>query len=135
MSFMPWSSDLEVGIGLIDDQHRWLIDRTNALHASVQEAEPDHQQIAELLEGLMDYTTNHFIAEEELFQRLGYPDAAAHKAEHDRFTAQIMDLLHRHEAGNVSGAETLELLMGWLLNHILKVDRAYVDFFKEQGVH
>ena len=135
MSFMPWNSELEVGIGLIDDQHRWLIDRTNELHAHMQGDEPDHEEIARLLDGLMDYTTNHFIAEEELFQRLDYPEAAPHKAEHDRFTAQIMDLLHRHEAGNVSGAETLELLMHWLLHHIVKVDRAYVEFFKEQGVH
>ena len=101
----------------------------------MQVAEPDHAEIARLLDGLMDYTTSHFIAEEELFQRLAYPQAAAHKAEHDHFTAQIMDLLQRHEQGQVSGGEALELLMSWLLNHIVKVDRAYVDFFQSQGVH
>ena len=135
MPFMPWNQELEVGIGLIDEQHRWLVDRTNELHEHMQVSEPDHEEIARLLDGLMDYTTNHFIAEEELFQRLDYPEAAAHKSEHDHFIAQIMELLQRHELGNVSGSEALEFLMHWLLNHIVKVDRAYVDFFKAQGVH
>lgn len=135
MPFMPWNTELEVGIGLIDEQHRWLVDCTNELYEHMQVAEPDHAEIARLLDGLMDYTTSHFIAEEEMFQRLNYPQAAAHKAEHDHFTAQIMSLLQRHEGGNVSGGEALELLMSWLLNHIVKVDRAYVDFFKAQGVH
>lgn len=135
MTFMPWSSELEVGIELIDEQHRWLVDKTNQLYDRLADAEPKGDEIGEVLEGLMDYTMNHFIAEEEIFHRLGYPETEAHKAQHDKFTAQIMDLLQRHDSGERSGSETLDLLAGWLVHHILKVDKAYVEFFRRNGVH
>ena len=32
MTFMPWTQALEVGIAEIDEQHRWLVEQTNALH-------------------------------------------------------------------------------------------------------
>lgn len=135
MTFMPWSSELEVGIELIDEQHRWLVDKTNQLYDRLASAEPDSGEVGEVLEGLMDYTMNHFIAEEEIFHRLGYPETEAHKAQHDKFTAQIMDLLQRHDSGERSGGETLDLLADWLVHHILKVDKAYVEFFRSNGVH
>lgn len=134
MTFMPWSSELEVGIELIDEQHRWLVDKTNQLYDRLAAAEADHDEIGEVLEGLMDYTMNHFIVEEDIFQRLGYPETEGHKAQHDKFTAQIMDLLQRHDSGERSGSETLDLLAGWLTHHILKVDKAYVEFFRSNGV-
>ena len=134
MTFMPWNEEFAVGIQEIDEQHHWLLDRTNELYDCLAESEPDHQQIADLLEGLVDYTMNHFIVEEELFQRFGYPEAVSHKALHDAFSARIMELLHRHEAGDVSGVETLDVLVNWLLNHIVKVDREYVGFLQQHGI-
>ena len=110
-----------------------MVDLTNKLHDAFQ-AGADHGTIREILEGLMDYTMNHFIVEEELFDRLGYPESAAHKKYHNRFTEQVMSLLDRHEAGEVVGAEALELLKDWLTHHILKVDKAYVEHFRAHGV-
>ena len=135
MTFMPWSSELEVGIEQIDEQHRWLVNQTNQLYDSLASDKAGGTEVGAVLEGLMDYTVNHFIVEEELFQRLGYPESSAHKAQHDQFIAQVMDLLQRHEAGEVSGNETLSLLADWLAHHILKVDKAYVSFFHQHGVH
>ncbi len=53
--------------------------------------------VSEILEGLVDYTYNHFIMEEELFERLRYPETAAHKARHNVFTGKISGLLLKHE--------------------------------------
>lgn len=134
MSFMPWNDEFVIGIERIDEQHRWLVDLTNALHDRLNGPDGEGQPIGELLEQLVEYTMNHFIVEEVLFQRLGYPDEEAHKAEHDRFNRQIIDLLYRHEDGEVVSVEALELLKAWLIHHILKVDKAYVGFFREKGV-
>ena len=109
------------------------MDTTNELHDAI-EAGATNQQIGDILEALMDYTMNHFIVEEDLFNRLGYPETEAHKAEHNKFTGQIMDLLDRHESGESAGDETLTLLKEWLTHHILKVDKAYVEHFKAHGV-
>lgn len=134
MSFMPWTGALEMGIASIDTQHRWLVDATNRLHGEITSATPDRALLGEILEGLVDYTMNHFVVEEELFQRFGYPATVDHKAEHDAFTASAMNLLTQFESGESVGPPVLEFLKEWLLHHILKVDRAYVSFLKAAGV-
>ena len=134
MSFMPWSDAFELGVTTIDDQHRWLVDATNRLHDELHQATPDRATLGKLLEGLVDYTMNHFVLEEDLFLRFGYEDTAAHKAEHDTFTAGIMQLLLRFEAGDNIGQETLDLLKHWLSHHILVVDKAYVPYLKQHNI-
>lgn len=134
MAFMVWSSELELGLELIDTQHHWLVDTTNALYDELSKGEPEAAMVGQLLEGLVDYTMNHFIAEEDLFQRYGYPESEAHHAEHNTFTAHAYDLLARHEKGEKVGIEVLDFLKSWLINHILKSDRAYAPFLLEKGV-
>ena len=134
MTFFPWTDELVVGFDQIDEQHRWLVDMTNKLHDELAKPNPDRAAVGEILEGLMDYTMNHFIVEEDLFQRHGYPETLAHKAEHDRFTSGIMELLDRFEEGADINDDALNLLKDWLTHHILTVDKGYAPFFKEKGI-
>lgn len=126
MTFMPWTQALSVGMPVIDEQHHWLVDTMNRLHTELASHEPDRAELSRVLEGLMDYTVNHFVAEEVLFQRHAYPHAAAHKALHDQFTRRVMHLLTEHESGKSLGGEVVELLKEWLVQHIMGADRAYV---------
>jgi len=132
--FMPWTDELLTGISEVDTQHKWLVDATNRLHDELSKPAADGAAVGEILEGLVDYTYNHFIMEEELFERLGYPETAAHKAQHNVFTGKISDLLMRHESGEIASGEALELLKNWLIHHIMQTDKAYVAFFREKGV-
>jgi hemerythrin len=132
--FMPWNDDLLTGIAEVDSQHKWLVDATNRLHDELSKPQPDGGTVGEILEGLVDYTYNHFIMEEELFERLGYPGTAAHKAQHDVFTGKISSLLIRHESGEIASGDALELLKNWLIEHIMKTDKAYVPFLQSKGV-
>lgn len=134
MTFMPWTEALQLGIDTIDQQHRWLVDATNRLHDEISKPEPDRFVLGDILEGLVDYTMNHFVLEEDIFLRLGYPETPAHKAEHDAFTANAMNLLLQFEDGESVGTSVLEALKEWLQHHILKVDRAYVPFLKSAGI-
>jgi hemerythrin len=134
MTFMPWRDDLSVGLESIDEQHRWLLEATNRLHDEMSQEVRHREVIIEVIEGLIDYTVNHFIMEEELFYRHSYPDADAHKALHDQFTKTLLDILSHYEEGKEIGAEVLELLKNWLVQHIMVVDKAYVPFLAEKGV-
>lgn len=134
MTFMSWNEAYSVGLDDVDEQHRWLFDATNRLHDEVSKAVRSRAVIGGILEGLMDYTVNHFIMEEELFQRYSYPDAQAHKALHDKFTAAIMGMVTNFENGANIENEMLEMLKHWLVQHIMQTDTAYVPFFQEQGV-
>src|SRR5574344_1743331 len=130
MTFMPWSSALMLGIPYIDAHHQTLVGLINTLHDEVDNPIPDRAVIGQVLEGLVDYTHNHFIEEEVLFQRHGYPQTQEHIAEHAQFTAQAMNWLLRFEAGEEVDVEAMEFLKNWLLHHILEEDRAYVPFFQ-----
>lgn len=133
MTFMLWSDDFSVGLDEVDEQHQWLFSATNRLHNEMNKPAPSRAVIGEILEGLMTYTVNHFIMEEELFERYGYPQARAHKALHDQFTAAILTMLTSFEKGKPIENELLETLKDWLVEHILKTDTAYVPFLKEKG--
>jgi hemerythrin len=132
MAFMPWSESFKTGLTRIDEQHRWLVDATNRLHDEITQSTPDRTMVTEVLEGLVDYAMNHFILEEELFQRYGYPQTMAHRAEHDAFSREATELLMRHEGGADVQLDTLDFLKEWLKHHILVVDMAYVPFLKER---
>ena len=134
MTFMPWRDDLSVGLESIDEQHRWLLEATNRLHDEMSQEVRHREVIIEVIEGLIDYTVNHFIMEEELFQRYNYPEATEQKALQDRFTATVMDVLTRFEAGEDVGTEALEFLKQWLIGHIMVADQAYAPFLAERGV-
>lgn len=133
MAFMPWTKELELGLAEIDRQHHWLVDQTNALHDELSGPAPSRDKVGQILEGLVDYTHNHFIVEEVLFQQFAYPETPAHKAEHDGFTGKAMDLLMRFEDGEEVTMEALDFLKEWLVHHICRVDRAYVPFLKSKG--
>ena len=111
-------------------KHQKHSDQTNRLYDEISRETPDRDTIQEILEGLVDYTYNHFIVEEELFQRFGYPDAQAHKEEHDGFTKLAAEVLQRHEEGGDVSQEVMDFLKEWLKHHILQVDMAYVPFLK-----
>ena len=128
MTFMPWTPDLALGVEEIDSQHQELVRLTNALHDEISSASPHRETIHGILEGLVDYTHNHFIVEEVLFQQHDYPETPAH---HNRFTEKAMDLLLRFEDGEEVSTEALDFLKDWLVHHICRVDRAYLSFFQE----
>ena len=134
MTLMPWSDQLVLGISKIDEQHRWLVDRINALHDELGKATPDRKVIGDIFESLVDYTMNHFLVEEDLFKRHGYPQTDAHLGEHNAFTGKIVKLLDQFHGSNADvSAETMTLLKNWLTHHILEVDKAYVPFLKSKG--
>ena len=133
MTFMPWTSALELGIDEIDQQHQRLVDLTNQLHDELSHDLPRREAIGDVLEGLVDYTHNHFIVEEVVFQQHDYPDTPAHKAQHDSFTGKAMDLLMRFEDGEEVTFEALDFLKEWLVHHICEVDRSYLPFLRAQN--
>lgn len=134
MIFMPWQNEFSVGIDLIDEQHRWLVDVTNTLHQEMNSATLNRPLVGDILDGLMSYTVNHFIVEEELFERHAYPDRVAHKAMHDHLTKVVMGILTDFEREMEVQEAVLELLKNWLTHHILKEDHAYIPFFKQVGI-
>ncbi|HUW64806.1 MAG TPA: bacteriohemerythrin [Spirochaetia bacterium] len=88
---IQWQESLATGIREIDDQHKELFHRVNALLDACSEGR-GKGQIPTLLEFLADYVVTHFSTEENYIALHSYPDAASHKALHAEFTKSVAAL-------------------------------------------
>jgi hemerythrin-like metal-binding protein len=134
MPLITWGPKLEIGIGIIDSQHRRLVDLINQLDEAIT-AGRGSDVVAETLKGLIDYTHTHFRTEQELLKEHNYEDYALHCREHRIFTDQIEIYRDRLDAGSLRiSSDVMGYMRGWLLTHIGSSDRAYLRTLKDAGV-
>jgi hemerythrin len=122
---MQWDPRLSVGVPLIDQQHQELIEALNRLLAAMA-ASKGAQEVRGLLDFLGEYVVTHFSAEEQLMARHRYPEAAAHRGEHEAFVAEFK-ALHAEfvRAGPTTGL-VIKLngrVCNWLRDHIAGADK------------
>lgn len=129
MAQLTWSSDLDTGITVIDNQHKRIVEYINQLNHAIESA--DREEIAEVLEELVDYTLSHFAFEEELMQKAEYPFTNAHKKVHKLFVKRVADFQQRFELGEDIGRQLHTVLKTWLLNHIRHDDADYAEPVKK----
>ena len=135
MAIITWNDEFSVGIQLIDDQHKRLIEIINELHDAMGKGEGAKAQ-AHILAELVDYTAAHFKEEEKLFDLYDYPEKFAHKAVHDKLTQQVIDFQKDYENGKtIISLVLMNFLKNWLMDHILNVDKRYTEFLNDKGVH
>ena len=134
MTIIEWNDYLSVGIGIFDDQHKRLIEIINKLYEAIKSGKnPETQE--EIFDDLILYTITHFTEEEKYFAQFNYPDAPAHKAEHDAFCRVIKDYTRNYYKGiHLKYTELLEYLVDWLLHHIAGSDKKYREFFESKGL-
>ena len=134
MPLITWGPKLEIGIGIIDSQHKRLVDLINQLDEAMKE-ERAAEAMGETLKGLIDYTHTHFRTEQELLKEHNYEDYALHCREHRIFTDQIEIYRDRLDAGSLRiSSDVMGYMRGWLLTHIGSSDRAYIKTLKDAGV-
>ena len=126
---VAWVSDLDTGIGVIDDQHKRLLDYINQLAGDL-----DRASVGRLLADLIDYTISHFAFEEGLQIEAGYKHVMAHKAVHAKFIEHVTTFVERHNRGEDVVEDLYMMLSTWLINHIKRDDMAYVNEVKANMV-
>jgi hemerythrin len=134
MSFMTWNENLSVGVRVLDDQHTVLIETLNDLHAAMMKGQA--RAIAgKLLHSLVEYTRDHFVAEEQMMAATKYPGLAEHRIQHESLGKQVEEFVGRYERGDITiSVHLLNFLSEWLTNHIQGDDRKYGPWLNEHGV-
>jgi hemerythrin len=130
---VSWSNTYSLGVKLIDDQHKGLIDFVNDLfnHASGNEKR-ERAYFAEVIQQAVQYIKEHFQAEEKLMIGTKFPGYAEHKKVHDEFTLTVVKAVKDFEAGKRLVLEKFALfLRDWILTHIAIMDRQYADYFRK----
>jgi len=132
---VEWQEYLSVGVAEIDEQHKLLFAKFNALLAACKQ-EKGGEEVTRLFSFLDAYVVTHFADEERLMKQLGFPDCQKHREQHQAFTSQLALLKERlRSEGPVQSLVTSMSLFinGWLIEHISRMDRAMGRFVKEKA--
>ena len=135
MALIEWNPAFSVKVKKFDDQHKKLIDLINQLHEAMKEGK-GNTVLGIILQSLTDYTVIHFGDEIKMMQANGYPEIARHKAEHDKFVLQVLDLHQKFQSdsGSLLSFKTLIVLTDWLIEHIQGEDKKYSPFLNAKGI-
>jgi hemerythrin len=134
MALVNWSTDYSVGVNSIDKQHQILFDMLNNLHDAMKTGKGS-KLAPTILKNLVQYTREHFANEEKLMSQAAYADFAGHKAEHDKLTGEVLQIVQDSEAGKlVLSMKLQDFLRNWLQAHILGSDKKYTASLQAAGV-
>ena len=127
-----WKPEYSVQIPEIDAQHKRLFGLASELHEAMAQGQ-GKTVLEQSLAQLVDYTKVHFAAEEQFMAKYRYPELAAHKAQHDQLTAQVIELQREFSAGNTMLTVSLmTFLKNWLEQHIARSDQQYSVYIRGQ---
>lgn len=128
MEKIKWSEDYEIGIPVIDNQHRRIVVYINLL------CDADNSDIKgvneDVIYNLIDYTNSHFAFEEALMEEAGYDALSIHQQTHRAFSEKIQSLKEKLNDERQTAQQLVALLTDWLLDHIQHDDSSYAALVK-----
>lgn len=130
MQRIEWSEEFEIGIHVIDEQHKRIVDYINALVDMGDNAETE--EVARLIDSLVDYTHSHFAFEESLMEEAEYEFLSVHKGTHEAFGRRIKDLYAQFKDGKEVTRALGQLLQAWLTDHIRSDDQSYGPLVRQK---
>lgn len=135
VSKITWCKDFCVGVRVMDEHHERLVSMVNELFKAYMDGR-EKPLLCGIISALSAYTDYHFSAEERLMAEHGYPQSAAHKAEHREFVGKSIDFLLAYSDDKVESLtpEMLDYLEDWLLNHIRGTDAELGAYLRARGV-
>jgi hemerythrin len=129
---MRWDPGLATGIPEIDEQHRQVFGQLEAIYDAIRRG-ASRDELGRTLEFLRGHVARHFTAEEALMTTVGYPEIAAHRAEHEAFARDLRVLERDHQRAGASPGLVLRVsgqLATWLRDHVSGRDRALAEFIR-----
>jgi hemerythrin-like metal-binding protein len=127
---IDWNDILSVGITAMDDEHKELFRRINALLVALLGPE-NHADTKKLITAIREYTVFHFNDEQKLMRDNRYPRYDEHKKLHDAFVAEFIEIERILLEEGLTATIMIRLqdkIVTWLLEHIARVDKDYGEF-------
>lgn len=131
---LEWDASFATGVTKYDEQHKVLFNMVNDLADAMQQKK-SKEAVGRVLNGLADYTINHFADEERNFAQTHYPEEREHKALHKKLLDQVTALIGKFNAGEpLIAQDVINFLQDWLINHIKGVDKRYGPHLNKSGI-
>jgi len=129
-----WKPQYSVHMSSIDGQHQNLFRLAEELYAAMS-AGQGKESLSGVLSRLVQYCSVHFAHEERLMLVHGYPDLAAHQAQHAALIKKVLKFQSDFDAGHVAmTVHLLQFLKDWLQEHIAVSDQKYAPYLIAKAV-
>lgn len=126
-----WKEQYNIGVPIIDKEHKKLLHILNKLFDFGQKEEKSHFACQEAQKYFKDHAIQHFADEEAYMASIGYPGLEAHKRIHRDFRGRMLPALEKElEQTGYCGTSIhhfLGVCAGWLIGHTLMEDRMIVS--------
>jgi hemerythrin len=123
MLYIVWNEENNLGIPIIDEQHRGIVATINSFHYLIQQGR-GRDALQPTLSILEQYTRIHFRTEEALMEQAGFPGFADHVALHEDLKKRT-EAIARETTSDQEPEIALAFLKDWWLGHINSEDRQY----------
>lgn len=120
-----WTKNLEVGVDLIDQQHKKWFEKADQLFEAGKSGK-SKEYIVKMFDFLDEYTRTHFKDEERYMQSINYPELSAQKQMHEGFIKKLKELRSEYEKDGVNLTVILnsnQFILDWLTKHISQADK------------
>lgn len=121
MSEISWSNVLDIGLPVVDEQHKELIALSNGLIQAMVNG-MGNDVLEDIFKELRDYTQKHFSEEEKYMEEINYPGLAGQKAAHAQLIADVDEFHILLESKSVTPNQALDFINDWIIKHIMEMD-------------
>ena len=133
-STLAWNDDLALGVPVMDDDHKRILELVQALFNVLLNRASESLVNDAVLE-LVNHTCAHFEREERAMVENHYPEYAQHKAEHTKLTEEISKIiaLVKQENSPTISEPLLNFMAEWVVLHTKGADRKFARYLKATG--
>lgn len=127
-----WTKNLEVGVDLIDQQHKKWFEKADQLFEAGKSGK-SKEYIVKMFDFLDEYTRTHFKDEELYMQSINYPELSSQKQMHEGFIKKLKELRSEYEKDGVNLTVILssnQFILDWLTKHISQADKKIGQYAK-----
>ncbi|WP_310600639.1 bacteriohemerythrin [Desulfobulbus sp.] len=130
--YIIWSEENNLGIPIVDEQHRAIISTINTLHYFMRNKNGT-MITSSTVTILNEYTKFHFITEEGIIKNWKYPEAESHIKLHNELYIKTIDMTSKLRIHN-DNSELLQFLKNWWIRHICIEDKKYASFILRRSL-
>ena len=123
--FIVWRPEYDLGIHIIDDQHRGIVSIINSLHYAIQNKYGE-SIFAPVIIMIHEYTRIHFNLEEDFLEKCGFPHLKQHKGLHQELIETLFKF-EKESRWTRDPHQFMDFLKTWWLDHICEKDRVFLD--------
>ncbi|MBR6674512.1 MAG: hemerythrin family protein [Alphaproteobacteria bacterium] len=127
-----WRKQMELGYEPLDNEHKEFFEVVQKSTEASQVG--DFATMEWVFDKAYDYARDHFSHEEDIMERIHFPDIEAHMRAHQIFIKNISELRQQYEVASSEedkgkiAVKTANFLNVWLLGHILSRDKVYKPY-------